>query len=504
MARQPLSRTPLFATLRRAARLAAFSRRPGAPPLDELSDPAFGRRALLTGAALLAAAPSFAQAPRRRAEAKIVVLGGGLAGLVAAHRLVQGGAADVTLYEANRRIGGRVFSGRNLVGEGTLVEQGGSFINTDHEDMLALAREFGFGLEDGQAGEEGSLRATYWIGGSRRSLQDIAEASRALLAKLEELRKGGEPAEAVADRQSAAQMLDGFGVSGWLRQLLDIGLAQEMGRDVGVMSALYLVEAFAPDVTVPKRGLFSSDQRFQVEGGNDRIPHALAEKLGPRVRPASRVERIAPRGRGYVVTVGGREVPADIVVVALPTRALSQVALDVPLPALTKRAIRELQMGTNAKLFAALSARPWRGAGQSGECLNDLGFQTSWEDHGKAGTGAGTLTIFAGGSVGAGFREGTPEQRVRRATTLLEGALPGMAAAYSGKAARMYWPANPYVGGSYSCFAPGQYLGFSEAWKPTGGIVFAGEHTSEKFSGYMQGGAESGRIAAEKVLAMLG
>ena len=502
-----MARTPLFAALHRAARLVAVSRRPGAPPLDELLDPAFGRRALLGGAAAaaaLAGVPAFAQAPRRRADARVAVVGGGLAGLVAAYRLTQAGVQNVTVYEANRRVGGRVLSGRDVLGQGTLVELGGSFINTDHEDMLSLAREFGFGLEDGQAGEDATLTATYWIAGQRRSLREIADASRDLLAQLETVRKGGEPAETAADGKSAAAMLDAFGVSGWLRGLLDVGLTQEMGAEPGAMSALYLVEAFAPDVSVPKRGLFSSDQRFQVEGGNDRIPAALAERLGNRVRLGERLTRIAPRGQAYALAFGSREVVADIVVMTLPATMLRGVAIDAPISPLTRRAIRELGYGSNAKLFGAVSARPWRGQGNSGECLNDLGFQTCWEDHGKPGTGAGTLTIFAGGRVGLGFRDGRPEARVREVTGRLDTAFPGAAAAFTGKASRMHWPSNPYVGASYSCFAPGQWMGFSEAWAPAGRIVFAGEHTSEKFSGYMNGGAESGRKAAEKVLALLG
>jgi monoamine oxidase len=60
------------------------------------------------------------------------------------------------------------------------------------------------------------------------------------------------------------------------------------------------------------------------------------------------------------------------------------------------------------------------------------------------------------------------------------------------------------VGGSYTCFAPGQYEGFSEAFAPAGGVFFAGEHASETSSGYMNGGAESGRVTAEAIQRALG
>ncbi len=142
-----MSRTPLFAALRRALRLAA-PRGPQDPPLDERADPAFPnptrRGVLLAGAA--AAALTTLPLPLRQAlaqsAARIVVVGAGLAGLVAAHRLAQGGARNVRVYEAANRLGGRVLSAPDAVAPGHVAELGGSFINSTHRDVLALCREF--------------------------------------------------------------------------------------------------------------------------------------------------------------------------------------------------------------------------------------------------------------------------------------------------------------------------------------------------------------------------
>lgn len=495
-----MSRTPLFAALRRAAGLATLSRRRGVP-LDEVADPArLTRRGVLTAAAALAAAPVLAQTRLARTEARIAILGGGMAGLVAAHRLVAAGATRVTIYEANARIGGRMLSGRDIVGENTVVELGGSFINGEHADMLALVRDMGLTLEDGAL--DSDTHATYFIEGAHRTLTEVAAASSDFLPRLEAMR-AAEDAKPALDRRSAAAIMDELGVSGWLRRLLDIGLTQEMGLEPDHMSGLYLVESFAPDPAQPRRGLFSSDQRFQVEGGNDRLPAAIAERLGERIRTGHRLVALRRRGSGYAITFDrGREATADIVVVALPTTTLRQVEMEIGAPPLTRRAIRELTYGTNAKLFAGLTARPWRARGRSGECINDLGIQTVWEDHGGAGTGAGSMTIFAGGRVGEGFGTGRAADRARAATLAIEAALPGAAAAFNGRGTRMHWPSNPYVGGSYSCFAPGQWTGFEEAFEPVGRVCFAGEHTAEH-SGYMDGAAQSGRAAAETVAGWL-
>jgi monoamine oxidase len=500
-----VSRTPLFATLQRAMRLAAASTRKGAPPLDELADPGFSRRTLLrgTGAASVVAALPVRTTARTRTDARVAVVGGGIAGLVAAYRLRQAGVRDVTVYEANRRSGGRILSGRNVVGQGSLVELGGSFINTDHTDMLELAQEFSLALEDGAEGPDAALETTFFIERQSRSLTQIAEAARDLMGRLEAIKAGPEAAKEEYDSKSAAQVMDELRVSGWLRKLLDEGLTQEMGAEPGAMSSLYLIDYFAPDPAQPKNGLFSSDQRFQISGGNDRVPAALAERLGDRVRLGARLESVRRRGSAYALSFGAREVRADIVVMTLPATMLRGVALDVGLSPLSRRAIRELGYGSNAKLFAGVSARPWRAMGRSGECLNDFGFQTCWEDHGAPGTGAGALTIFAGGATGRGFGASRPADRARDVTAKLDAAFPGTAAAFTGAASRMHWPSNPYVGASYSCLAPGQWTGFPDVWAPVQGFVFAGEHTSEKYSGYMNGGAQSGRQAAEAVVRLL-
>jgi monoamine oxidase len=302
-------------------------------------------------------------------------------------------------------------------------------------------------------------------------------------------------------------VLDELGVTGWLRRLLDVGLTQEMGLEPDRMSSLYLVEYFAPDPTRPQRGLFSSDQRFQIAGGNDRLPAAIAERLGSRIRPRHRLLALRRRGSAHALTFDNagttREVTADVVVLAIPATVLRQVQLDIGAPAPTLRAIRELAYGTNAKLLAGLDARPWRAAGRSGECLNDLGIQTVWEDHARPGTGPGAMTIFAGGRTGVEFARGRAADRARAAMATIDPALPGAAAAFNGRTSRMNWPGNPYVGGSYSCFAPGQWTGFAGAFAPVGRVILAGEHTSESHSGYMDGAAESGRVAAEAVARVL-
>jgi len=81
---------------------------------------------------------------------------------------------------------------------------------------------------------------------------------------------------------------------------------------------------------------------------------------------------------------------------------------------------------------------------------------------------------------------------------------PGALEHYANKAERFVWPQYPWTRCSYTCFKPGQYTSIAGfEMKPVGNIWFAGEHCSYDYQGYMNGGAETGRRAAETMIAAI-
>ncbi len=75
---------------------------------------------------------------------RVAVIGGGLAGLMAARELVRQGI-EVSLYEARPFVGGRVFSNRSFA-KGRIIEEGAELIGSFHTRWLTLAREFGLAM----------------------------------------------------------------------------------------------------------------------------------------------------------------------------------------------------------------------------------------------------------------------------------------------------------------------------------------------------------------------
>ncbi|WP_426994369.1 FAD-dependent oxidoreductase [Methylomonas sp. CM2] len=98
--------------------------------------------------------------------------------------------------------------------------------------------------------------------------------------------------------------------------------------------------------------------------------------------------------------------------------------------------------------------------------------------------------------------------------TDLDKFIPGAKASASGGLAKSAWGNNPYAGGGYANFAPGQLSTFAEFfWVEGDGsatqqvafdkLIFAGEHLSDANYGFMEGGAQTGRLAAALALDIL-
>ncbi|MCH7863494.1 MAG: FAD-dependent oxidoreductase [Proteobacteria bacterium] len=89
-------------------------------------------------------------------------------------------------------------------------------------------------------------------------------------------------------------------------------------------------------------------------------------------------------------------------------------------------------------------------------------------------------------------------------------AIPGLVEAATGPFTRTNWHAQPLTLGAYCNYAPGQLTRFSKLLyiegegndqvPHAGRIWFAGEHLSDAFPGYMNGAAQTGRMAAAAVL----
>ena len=100
--------------------------------------PKIERRAALRGAASLAGMALLPRLPAlAAAEARVAIVGAGLAGLTAAYELSKAGLKP-DVYEGSTRLGGRCYS---IKFPGQIAEHGGEFINHGHYAIQDLARD---------------------------------------------------------------------------------------------------------------------------------------------------------------------------------------------------------------------------------------------------------------------------------------------------------------------------------------------------------------------------
>jgi monoamine oxidase len=511
--------------LRRASAFAACARVSG-EPLDEIiardrearvdrARRRFLQQSVSGSAALMLAACM--RTPLRMGDQadEVVVVGAGIAGLTCAWRLRQAGTR-VRIYEAQERIGGRVFSLRNHFADGQVCELGGELIDSGHARIRALAAELGLVLDDLAEDPSAAFGDVWFCAGRRYSeadiLREFAPLAAAVSRDADSLPKTeityATPGGAQAlDRESLSAWLDRNGATGWLRKLIEVAYTTEMGLECEEQSALNFLTFIDPGAE--KFLVFGeSDERFHVRGGNDRIVRGLGAKLADALVTGCVLESLRQDAGGTCVLGFKRgaaafDVRAHRVVLALPFTTLRDVRLDLDLPPAKRRAIAGLRYGTNAKLMIGFNERIWRTRHASGgSSYSDLPLQTTWETSRLQAGAAGILTNFVGGRHGVEIGDGTPKQQADVAAQQLEAIFPGIVGARDGaREARFHWPTHPWTRGSYACYTPGQWTTIRGAiGERVGNLHFAGEHCAFDNQGFMEGGVETGEWAAQAIL----
>jgi monoamine oxidase len=446
----------------------------------------------------------------------LLIIGAGLAGLAAARELERRGCR-VIVVEARDRVGGRVWTLRDGFG-GMHAEAGGDLIDDDQEEIRKLAAELGLhearilrsGFSHYRLGGDGRRRMRSSSSGWRETAQALEPFTRAYKLNGEEW--NGPIADAIA-RQSIAKWLDQIdnrrsaaGARPAIFRAADLRATAVTMRgfflaDPNDLSLLAYVEEFAAGNDPAKRIM------YRLRGGNDRLPERMARSLHAPVRLRHTARRIVQSESLVRVTVentrGRRtEISAAYAIVAVPAPLAAEIEYAPALPAAQRDAFTRLRYGRATKTLLQFDRHAWRRPGRPRACATDLAIGAVWDGSEDQRGTRGILTLLAGGSA----------SDATKALLAVEGAegLVRQLSFFGLRRARLIasrsvtWEDDPWARGGYaffdSSFPPSARRLLALPWKR---VFFAGEHTSTKWQGYMNGAVESGLRAAEEVFATL-
>ena len=450
----------------------------------------------------------------RNEEDSVAIIGAGIAGLNAAYQLQKAGVKS-TLYEASDRVGGRVFTLRDEFGEGITTDIGGELVDTTHHDIRRLVDELGLSFYDLRT--DTHARKTYYFGGKSLSEEDLKNTLKPFVVEL--MKDINSLPEIISykaaaqfehlDKQSITGYLKAIGVSGWLFDFLNVTLTREYGMEASEQSAINFLMMFVPPSDTEKGyELFGDDHEvFKIKGGSGALTHALHQQVKEEVKTGFSLKGISKGDDKYYSLEFDHEgrsktVKASHVIICIPFTMLRRIKLDIPIPVGKLRCINEMGYGNSSKfLIGVTKSKPWRVHGQQGYTFTDLTFGCGWDSSEAQSETEGAFNVFGGGDFSNMVRDTGKDTLTARFVPELNTIFPGMDKAYSNKTLKFCWSENPFSKAAYSSFKTGQWSTLA-GWEgvPVGEVYFAGEHVSREFQGYMNGGAETGRVAAEMVV----
>ena len=295
------------------------------------------------------------------------------------------------------------------------------------------------------------------------------------------------------DRMTFTDYLRGRGASAGATAVIKAGLASGLGDGADHVSALNLLREAA------HRSL--RRQSFTIHGGTDRLPRALAARLGDHIQYGTAVTRIEHDDRGVRAVArqgsASRAFTADHLVCTIPFSVLRRIAVSPAFDREKRAAVERLRYTAVTRVFVQTRTRFWVADGVSGNAVTDRPVMNVYERSINQPGTRGLLESYQAGQRGRQAGAMSSEARLEMTVAEMAMVYPRIAEQYEGGTSKS-WDEDEWSRGAYAWFAPGEMSTIlPHLSRAVGRVHFAGDHTSSS-PGWMEGALESAeRVAGE-------
>jgi monoamine oxidase len=496
--------------------------------------------ATFNGMGLLRAPPAYAGPPRLPPGSgrgvRVIILGAGIAGMIAAHELRKAGYR-CTILEALDRPGGRCWTirGGDEIRESGATQRvawdrgphlyfnaGAARIPHQHEAILGYCRELGVPLEVMVSDNRAALlHDDAAFGGRPQVARHVMADVRGFIAELAARSVAPGALDQALTQEDLVRLRDflrAFGpLDGELRYRGSRragyaeapGAARTPGRFRPPLALAEILRGAGwPDILAFGDEWEYAAPMLQPVGGMDRIARAFARSLGSIVRLQAevvRLERVGERAR-VVWREERRERSAvvDHVLCTLPLPALDRLPADLSPP--VRRAIAAgARVYIPAVKVAFQSDRRWweteqhiyGGITWTGRDITQIWYPTAGI-HGDKGILIGAYVWTT--AIGERFAAMSPDERVAAAIADGEHIHPGYAGRV-GRGASVAWSKMPFTGGAWAEWDENPDTrrdAYPSLLEPDGPFYFAGEHLTY-LNSWQEGAARSAHRAVEQI-----